>query len=529
MGERVPVDPDHSHSPFRRSLGRRHRQSSVALARPSIAPVLMLLRPAYLRCLLLILPLAAIPLMAPRGPVEAQEADYVHSAPQLALEGRVRSVAPDYRSFDLELVITTSPSGRRTLLPVPSLRKVWLASPCYISPRGDGQRFLTPRDIPAGTVVAILGVQGKGGDLVAGQVFVGGTLPKTLPAAVPVPEIPEDPDAIILPPLRKGLAKFEPASGCYLGAFVMRDENVNGSMAAWERRVGKGHASYLRYVGYGKPFPHEWVQEVRRVGAVPNLAWEPNAGLQHVKDDAYLRKWAQAAANSGGPVFLRFASEMNGGWTAYSGNPTLYKAKFRLVARAMRKLAPNVALVWTPYCTPTGNIPDYYPGDAAVDWVGVNIYSVHHHNGRVTELAEHEDPLRFLKTVYDRYAKQKPIQISEYAATNFCLACKQSMPEFAIRKMQRMYGSLQKQFPRVKMIYWFSMDTIASRAAENNYAVTGDNDVLHAYRRITHQPHFLARLSPRLLAVGKRRSEVSLPLRSTKEASAATRRERKDP
>lgn len=489
----------------------------------------MPIRPFLQRFLLLVLPLAAAPFLTLEQPATAQETGYVHSGPQLTLEGRVRSVAPDYRSFELELVVTTSPSGRRKVLPVPSLRRVWLASPCYISPRGDRQRFLTPRDIPVGGVVAILGMQGTGEALVAGQVFVGGTLPKFQPAVVPVPEIPEDPDAIILPPLRKGLAKFEPASGCYLGAFVMRDENVNGSMAAWERRVGKGHASYLRYVGYGRPFPAEWVREVRRLGAVPNLAWEPNAGLRQVKEDAYLRNWARAAANSGGPVFLRFASEMNGGWTAYSGNPTLYKAKFRLVARTMRKLAPNVALVWTPYCTPAGNIPDYYPGDAAVDWVGVNIYSVHHHNGRIEELAEHEDPIKFLKTVYDRYAKQKPIQISEYAATNFCLACKQSMPDFAIRKMQRMYGSLQKQFPRVKMIYWFSMDTIAGGAAENNYAVTGDTDVLHAYRRITRQPHFLARLSPTLLAVGKRRSEVSLPRRPTTEASAVTRPDRKDP
>ena len=311
-----------------------------------------------------------------------------------------------------------------------------------------------------------------------------------------------DPNAIRLPPLPPGPARFEPKTGCYLGAFVANDLNVDRRMDVWQRVVGKPHASYLTYSGYGQPFPAEWVRAVRRVGAVPNIAWEPNSGLRAVRDNEYLRNWARAAAASGGPVFLRFASEMNGAWTAYHGNPAHYRAKFRLVARAMRAEAPNVAMVWTPYCLPAGNIPAYYPGDDAVDWVGVNIYSVHHHNGMLDQPADHEDPLDLLTPIYKRYAGRKPIQISEYAATNYCLACSQSLPEFAISKMSRMYRNLPTRFPRVKMIYWFSWDTVAGGAAENNYAVTGDTDVLAAYRKITHQPYFLARL-PGVLATSE--------------------------
>lgn len=448
----------------------------------------------------LLLPLLLAPLVAGPNlrPVRAQNTQTVHSAPQIRLEGRVKALSPDLRGFELEMVVSTTPSGMRRQLAVPVLRKVRLADVCYISPREDLSRFRTPSDIPVGGVVLVLGAQGPGDEFIAGQVLIGGELPDLKAAAANTKPVP-NPDAIALPALRKGLAKFEPAYGCYLGAFVMRDENVGSSMAQWERTVGKGHASYLRYVGYGQPFPTEWVREVRRLGAAPNLAWEPNNGLDRVQEDSYMRNFARAAARSGGPVFLRFASEMNGTWTAYSGNPTLYRAKFRLVAQVMRREAPNVALVWTPYCMPAGNIPAYYPGDAAVDWVGINIYSVHHHNGRIEEPAGHEDPTQFLKTVYDRYAARKPIQVSEYAATNYCLACEQSVPQFAINKMQRMYGSLRKRFPRVKMIYWFSWDTISGGAAENNYAVTGDPEILDAYRAITHSPYFLARI-PRNLA-----------------------------
>jgi hypothetical protein len=265
-------------------------------------------------------------------------------------------------------------------------------------------------------------------------------------------------------------------------------------MTRWEETVGKGHASYLRYVGYGQPFPEAWVRDVRKVGAVPNLAFEPNDGLKAVRDDLYLREFAQAAAASGGPVFLRFASEMNGPWTNYHGNPAVYRAKFRLVASVFHRLAPNVAMVWTPYCRPLRHIPHYYPGDDAVDWVGVNIYSVHHHNGRLEEPAGHEDPAQLLLPIYRRYAPRKPIQISEYAATSFCMACNTAMPQFAVRKMAALYPTLQSRFPRVKMIYWFSWDTISGGSAENNYSVAADETVLASYQRMIRGSYFLTRL-----------------------------------
>lgn len=434
------------------------------------------------------------------GAVLAQDEEDLDAPKLLAnearLEGRIRSVSADLQSFELEVVVSFAPSGRRTLHGGGMVRQVRLGESCYIYDRKDRSIFFARRDLEAGKVVVVQGAQDPDNAVIAREILLGGELPKV---KAPEPIGPDvDPGEIKLPRITGRLGKFEPVRGCYLGAFVMRDENVNGSMEAFEQRVAKGHASYLRYVGYGQPFPTEWVKQVRRLGAVPNIAFEPNDGLRVVRDDNYLRGFAKAAASSGGPVFLRWASEMNGTWTAYSGNPWLYRTKFRLVARVFRQVAPNVALVWTPYCTPRGNIPDYYPGDDAVDWVGVNVYSVHHHNGQLEYPAAHEDPTELLRPIYERYAAKKPIQISEYAATNFCKACQQSMPDFAVAKMRRLYASLPKLFPRVKMIYWFSWDTIAGGAAENNYAITGDAQVLESYRRLTASPYFLPRLDPRL-------------------------------
>lgn len=444
---------------------------------------------------LLLLALAALVVPLPSSAQIEEDPD----APQLLasevrLEGRVKSVTEDLGALELEVVVSQAPSGRRTLHGGGMVRQVQIGKDCYIYDRKDPTSFFARKDLRPGQVVVIQGTQEASDTLVAREILVGGELPKVKVGASQGWPGPQNPEEIRLPPITGRLGKFEPATGCYLGAFVMRDENINRSMEAWEQTVAKGHASYLRYVGYGQPFPTEWVKEVRRLGAVPNLAFEPNDGLKVVADGPYLRGFAQAAKASGGPVFLRWASEMNGTWTAYSGNPKLYRTKFRLVARVFRQEAPNVAMVWTPYCQPVRPIPDYYPGDDAVDWVGVNIYSVHHHNGRLDNPAAHEDPTALLKPVYDRYAGRKPIQISEYAATHFCKACSQSMPEFAVAKMRRLYASLPQRFPRVKMVYWFSWDTLEADAAENNYAVTGNSLVLQTYRQLTASRYFLSRL-----------------------------------
>ena len=140
-------------------------------------------------------------------------------------------------------------------------------------------------------------------------------------------------------------------SGCYIGAYIEQDPIVAGDIELFERLVGKKHTSYMCYLGYGEPFPAQWVTKVIEHGALPQIAWEPNDGLEQVRDDAYLRTWAQAAAQAEGPILLRFASEMNGTWMPYSGNPDEYVRKWRLVYSVIKQAAPNVIMVWCPFAT----------------------------------------------------------------------------------------------------------------------------------------------------------------------------------
>ena len=302
-----------------------------------------------------------------------------------------------------------------------------------------------------------------------------------------------------------GLAKYEPARGCYIGAFIdfdnmlnspFKDQNgrVHQDPAAFEEFVGKPHAMYFFYLGYGKPLPLDWVKLLGQRGKFVHIALEPNDGLEFVENNEYLNSLADDMQRSGAKIFLRFASEMNGDWTNYHGNPTLYKSKFRMISKVMRNRAPNVAMVWCPYATPKYNISYYYPGDDAVDWVGVNFYNVTHHNNNVNAPSIYEHPTLLLSYVYHKYSARKPIMICEYGATHRSATLNYTCPYFARRKITTLYTALPTKFPRVKCINYFNgnnMDFLPLRAA-NDYSVTNDPIVLTSYRQAIASDYYLS-------------------------------------
>lgn len=299
-------------------------------------------------------------------------------------------------------------------------------------------------------------------------------------------------------------AKFEPPWGCYLGAYIDRDETLERAYRDevnrihrlpedFEAAVGKAHATYFFYMGYGVDLATEWVRKLGLQNKIVHIALEPNLGLGQVHDDGYLRKLAESLASTNAKVFLRFASEMNGNWVAYSKSPELYKAKFRLVARVMHEAAPNVAMVWCPYSSPTNTIGDFYPGDDVVDWVGVNMYSVTYYDQDPRQPAWMVDPCDMLDFVYDSYSRRKPVMVAEYGATHFSAVENESKTDYAVRCLKSLYQALPRRYPRVKAIDYFDANNLKPQYGGNNdYSLTSDNGVKSAYSRLTAPAYFLS-------------------------------------
>jgi hypothetical protein len=314
-------------------------------------------------------------------------------------------------------------------------------------------------------------------------------------------------------------AALEPVVGCYSGAFIDRDDTLGPGFttANWQThrspdqflaKTGRMPGSLFIYLAYGRPFPTQWVSRLKSANVIPHIAWEPKS-LAAVQDDGYLNDFAQAAREADWPIFFRFASEMNGFWTPYHGNPKLYREKFRLVNKVLHRHAPRVATIWCVNNPPLGNAFDYYPGDDGCDWVGVNLYAVPFHENRRDKPAFDETPLALLDPIYARFAAKKPIAICEFAASHQSAVDKKVVPEFAIDKLSQLYGALPLRYPRVKMINWFNMDTIkypTPGKSLNNYLLVENSRVLKAWRESTGSAHFLTgylRLGDPLPAVAR--------------------------
>lgn len=308
---------------------------------------------------------------------------------------------------------------------------------------------------------------------------------------------------------RTRLGKFEPPYGCALGAFLDRDERLGRSFMdensqshydpeEFARLTGKKLASVFCYLSYGRPFPSRWVARLKQQGVVPHIAWEPNRGLDVVNDDEYLRSFAEDCERADWPIFIRFASEMNGDWTRYGGDPLRYKVKWAIVQTVFARIAPNVAMVWCVNATPEQPIATFYPGDGYVDWVGINFYSVPFFDNNPKRDGTWANPADQLKYVYDLYAARKPIMICEYGASHRAKLDNVDRSAWAAKKIHELYASLPRLYPRVKLIDIFDNDNLTYAEVGrqlNDYSVTNSEVVRSAYSAAVAPDYFLSNVA----------------------------------
>jgi hypothetical protein len=312
-----------------------------------------------------------------------------------------------------------------------------------------------------------------------------------------------------MPPSAANSARLEPPAGTYFG--VNLDWGTD-TATAFNERLGKRAAVYVQFARF--PFDDgEWanllsfVDQVADQGGIALVTLEPFDGLAAVTPEvaADLGERLREVNFRGVPVVLRFAHEMNGSWYPWSQRPEEYIRSFRLVADAVHGRAPLTATLWAPnygsgypylggaYAVTRGSrdwtildtnrdgvidmrddpYAPFYPGDDAVDWVGMSIYHWGYEypwgenllpepNKLVAQLtgtyATPRSDERTLPNFYRIYADQhaKPMAIPETAA--FYRPGGRGADEYDVKRswlQQVLGGELTRQFPRIKLINWF--------------------------------------------------------------------------
>lgn len=209
--------------------------------------------------------------------------------------------------------------------------------------------------------------------------------------------------------------------------------------------------------------------------------------------DAYIDSWAEGLAAFGEPVYVRFATEMNGNWQPWSvgQNGTtaeVYVDTWRYVHdRFSDAGVDNVRWVWNPnanwYDDP-GMLSQLYPGDAYVDWVALDGFNwgTSYYWADCSCSSFWQTFADVFGSSYDEVASitDKPIMIAETASAEEG-GDKAAWIRETIEEMP-------ERFPQVRALIWFNLDK------ETDWRVESSPASLRAFVEVARSPEMQATL-----------------------------------
>lgn len=265
---------------------------------------------------------------------------------------------------------------------------------------------------------------------------------------------------------------------------------------AFERSAGKRVSLVTFYQGlvYDR-FERGPLDAIVGRGALPMLTLEPYDHRRGVDQseyrlgriiqgsyDGHIRSWAEGLKQWGKPLLVRFAHEMNGDWypwaEAANGNrPGEYVLAWRHVHDLFVEVgATNVAWVWSPNVAFPGSTPirKLYPGDAYVDWVGLDGYNwgTAKEGSRWTRFDNLFGPsLREVRLM----AESKPVMIAEVASAEEGGSKATWISDF--------FGSLPRH-PEIAAFVWFDHEK------EADWRIASSDSARSAFARGVADPRY---------------------------------------
>ncbi|MCW2989406.1 MAG: beta-mannanase-like protein [Solirubrobacterales bacterium] len=197
--------------------------------------------------------------------------------------------------------------------------------------------------------------------------------------------------------------------------------------SAWnlfERHAGRKVAVLNTYQSWCQ-FDATTMNATQTRGAIPLVPMALGNGVTladvvNGSQDTAIRNWAKAAKAWGHPFFFAPWWEMNGAWYSWGRSPDFVAAWRHFHDLVVQEGATNVTWTWVVnsiWSDPESDPTPYYPGDAYVDWTGLDSYNWGRDPAQPAHWTNPDQTftptLEIIKTV----APAKPIAIVENAST----------------------------------------------------------------------------------------------------------------
>ena len=286
-----------------------------------------------------------------------------------------------------------------------------------------------------------------------------------------------------------GISYAESGSSPALGVFL---DNPS-SLGNFETEIGRPVDSFHTFYAIGDNLDTGALGPVAAQGKTIMVSlemWNPNStdpinqpayqliNITNGSFDSDIHRWASELRDFGYPVLLRPMPEMNGDWTPWGGTvngntPSDFIPAWRHIHDIfVQENAANVKFVWSPNAdydnaSATSTFDAYYPGDAYVDYTGLDGYNWGTSASWGSQWQSFTD---IFAPSYDVFTARtaKPVIICETAST-----------EQGGNKAQwisDMFAQLPARFPRITQVTWFNVNK------ETDWRVESSTASLAAFR-----------------------------------------------
>ena len=221
------------------------------------------------------------------------------------------------------------------------------------------------------------------------------------------------------------------------------------------------------------------------------------------KQDAAIRGWARAAKAFAYPFLFRPWWESNGGWYSWGQSPDFAAAWQHFHDLVEEEGATNVTWAWVVNTiweeggeTQADPTP-YYPGDAYVDWVGVDAYNWGRNPLQPDRWVTAEESIQPTLEVLEEIAPGKPVCICESASTEIGEGGADEDKALWIHEMLDEY---LPSHPWIKAYVWFNWNVeqggYGSGGGRWDWPIESSPDAEAAFREGIQSETFLSVLPP---------------------------------
>ncbi len=217
----------------------------------------------------------------------------------------------------------------------------------------------------------------------------------TTPTTPTTPETPTTPTTPTTPATTTPTTPTTPVTGGrWIGMWQPYIASDAAALKATQEMIGGKLAVIQIFMNDTEGgFPTSRCNNIVNNGSIPlvtlGMNTTSNGGVSVITNgvsDAYLRTWAKGAKAFGKEIWFRPLHEMNGNWYPWGGSygsntPAQVVAAYKHIHDIfVAEGATNVKFVWSPNGESVPNtsanaIEKYWPGDAYVDYVGVDSYN----------------------------------------------------------------------------------------------------------------------------------------------------------